>query len=232
VIAGRLARVHERIRGAGGDSHRIRLVAVTKGFPPSVAAAAVEAGLLDLGENYAQELLAKVEPLRGAGVRWHLIGRLQRNKVRSLAPHVALWQSVDRPELAGEIARRAPGAAVLVQVDLSGEPQKGGCTFEEAPRLVDEGRSLGLDVRGLMGVAPAGSAEAARPGFARLAAAAATLGLPEVSMGMSGDLEVAVSEGATMVRVGTDLFGRRPPRPVGRHGGEGGEGRQEGQAGG
>jgi uncharacterized pyridoxal phosphate-containing UPF0001 family protein len=111
-----------------------------------------------------------------------------------------------------EIAKRAPGAAVLVQVNLSGETQKGGCDRSAVPELVAEARAAGLDVRGLMGVGPAGEPEAARAGFRWLVDRAAELDLPERSIGMSADLEVAVQEGATMIRVGRDLFGPRPPR--------------------
>jgi len=181
---------------------------VTKGFGIDAVEAALGAGLVDLGENYAQELLEKAPG--HPRVRFHFIGRLQRNKVRPLAPLVALWQSVDRLELAREIARRAPGAAVLVQINLSGEPQKGGCAPGEVAALVAAARDLGLDVQGLMGVGPAGPREAARPGFRELVALADRLDLPVRSIGMSADLEVAVQEGATMVRVGTDLFGPRP----------------------
>ena len=216
-VAAQVQRVHDRIAAAGGDPAGIRLVAVTKGFGPEVARSAVEAGLVDLGENYAQELVAKVEDLGGAdgpatGVRWHFLGRLQTNKVRHLAPFVSLWQSVDRADLVREIAKRAPGAAVLVQINLSGEAQKGGCAAADVPALVGLARDSGLEVRGFMGVAPAGPPEAARPGFERLVALADAFELPERSIGMSGDLEVAVACGATMVRVGRDLFGDRPPR--------------------
>ena len=208
-VAERLAEVRTRIAAAGGGD--VTLVAVTKGFGVDAVEAALGAGLVDLGENYAQELLDKA-PAAGGRARFHFIGRLQRNKVRLMAPHLALWQSVDRTELAAEIARRAPGAAVLVQLNLSGEPQKGGCDPDAAAALVDQARALGLDVRGLMGVGPAGDAEAARPGFRRLVSLAGELDLPVRSIGMSGDLEVAVQEGSTMVRIGTDLFGPRPPR--------------------
>jgi pyridoxal phosphate enzyme (YggS family) len=210
-VAAALGRVGERIEAAGGRADEVTVVAVTKGFPVHVAATAVEAGATVLGENYAQELLEKVGVI-GAGPAWHFLGRLQTNKIRLLAPHVALWQSVDRPGVVAEIAKRAPGAAVLVQLNLSGEAQKGGCPVEETPRLVGLARDEGLDVRGLMGVGPAGPPEAAAPGFGRLVALADALDLPVRSIGMSADLEVAVRAGATMVRVGTDLFGSRPPR--------------------
>jgi hypothetical protein len=204
----RIAAVRDRIAGAGGDPDRILLVAVTKTFGADVCRAAVAAGLHDLGENRAQELLAKAPDVDGA--RWHFIGRLQTNKVRHLAPHVALWESVDRVELADEIASRTHHRAdVLVQVNISGEQQKGGCAPEETGALVRHAQDVGLTVRGLMGIGPIGEPEAARPGFRRLRALADDLGLPERSMGMSGDLEIAVQEGSTMVRVGSSLFGPR-----------------------
>ena len=210
----RVAEVWERVVGAGGDPAAIDLLAVTKGFASPVAAAAVSAGLTDLGENYAQELEAKAADLDGQGVaaRWHAIGRLQRNKVRTLAPLVHLWQSVDRVRLGAEIARRRPGAAVLVQVNVTGEAQKGGCTPGDAGDLVAALRDTGLDVRGLMTVGRTGPAADARAGFAALARLADDLDLEVRSMGMSGDYEVAVAEGATMIRLGSALFGSRPPR--------------------
>ena len=190
-------------------------MAVTKGFGPDAVAAAVEAGLADVGENYAQELLAKAGDLSarpGAAIEphWHFIGRLQRNKIRKIAGLVRLWQSVDRPELAAEIARRAPGARVLVQVDIAGAGGRGGCRPEETEGLVKGCRDAGLDVAGLMAVGALGPPEHARPGFRLLASQAEELGLAELSMGMTADIEVAVEEGATMVRVGTALFGPRP----------------------
>lgn len=215
AVTRRVAAVRERIARAGGAG--VRLVAVTKAFSSDAVAAAVAAGVVDVGENYAQELLGKVPDLTARGedvasVRWHFLGRLQRNKVRALAPYVHLWQSVDRAELGAEIARRAPRAAVLVQVNLSGERQKGGCAWGDVPALVADLRAMDLDVKGLMGVGPAGVAEDARAGFRRLVAVADELGLPERSIGMTDDLEVAVEEGSTMVRIGRDLFGARPPR--------------------
>lgn len=206
--------VWNRIADAGGDPSTITLVAVTKGFGAEVAELAALAGLVDLGENYAQELLAKGPVLAEAGhqVRWHAIGRLQRNKVRQLAPQVHLWQTVDRADLAAEIAKRAPAAQVLVQVNTSDEPQKGGVDPDAAPDLVQRCRDLGLDVKGMMTVGRTGDPESARSGFSALSRLADSLDLSVRSMGMSSDLEVAVQEGATMVRVGSLLFGARPPR--------------------
>jgi pyridoxal phosphate enzyme (YggS family) len=212
VLVERLARVHERIAAAGGDPAAITLLAVTKGFGPEVAIAAADAGLVDLGENYAQELVAKAPEVSAAGfdVRWHAIGRLQRNKVRSLAGIVSLWQTVDRVDLGAEIAKRAPGAAVLAQVNVSDEPQKGGCAPAEVGDLVAALRDLGLEVGGLMTVGRTGAPAEARAGFTILRRLADDLELPIRSMGMSGDLDVAVAEGSTMVRVGAALFGPRP----------------------
>ncbi len=222
VLLARVAKVHDRIAAAGGDPEQVALLAVTKGFGPEVALAAAAAGLVDLGENYAQELVAKAPVLADAGadVRWHAIGRLQRNKVKALAPIVALWQTVDRADLGREIAKRAPGAAVLVQVNVSDEPQKGGCAPGDAPDLVAALRDDGLEVRGLMTVGRTGPADEARAGFRMLRSLADDLDLPVRSMGMSGDLEAAVAEGSTMVRVGSALFGPRPsvPGPAARQG--------------
>lgn len=220
-LRGHVATLRGRIERAGGDPTRVTLVAVTKGFGPQVVRAALDAGLVDLGESYAQELAAKVAELErvappvgaptvGPSPRWHFVGRLQRNKVRKIAPHVVLWHSVDRLSVGAEIARWAPGASVLVQVNTGGEPTKAGCTPQRAPSIVDGLRDLELDVRGLMTMGPAGSAEQSRPAFRALRELAARLELPELSMGMTGDLEVAVAEGATIVRVGTALFGPRP----------------------
>ena len=219
-VAANLERIRDRIAGAGGDLGRVRLVAVSKGVAVDQIEAALTAGLVDLGESYAQELVEKAEALEVSALvepRWHFIGRLQRNKVRPVAPFVDLWQSVDRLSLAAEVAHRAPGAAVLVQVNVSGAEQQGGCPPERLAAVVDGCRDLGLDVRGLMAIAPQGPDDEVRRSFARVSALADQLELPERSMGMSGDLELAVSEGATIVRVGTALFGpRRGPTAVGK----------------
>lgn len=207
-VAARLAELRERL---GTRADAITVVAVTKAFGRDAVEAAVAAGLPDIGESYAQECVAKLDgPDAGAVV--HFIGNLQRNKVRRLAPFVHVWQSIDRASLVEEVAKRAPGARIMVQVDISGEPQKGGCPPETTGELVALAVGRGLDVVGLMGVGPIGPPEDARPGFARLRALVDTLGLVECSMGMSADIDVAVDEGTTMVRVGTGLFGPRPAR--------------------
>jgi pyridoxal phosphate enzyme (YggS family) len=214
AIRRRHASVRRRIEAAGGDPEAITLVAVTKGFGVDVLRAALRAGLVDLGENFAQELTTKAAALDAEGVRprFHFVGQLQRNKVRKLAPLVHLYQTVDRVSLGREIVARAPGAAVLVQVNLTDDPERGGCPPPETPTLVEELAGLGLDVRGLMTVAPLGPPEVARDGFRRVRDLADRLGLAERSYGMTADLEAAVAEGATMVRIGTALFGDRPAR--------------------
>lgn len=210
-------RVRDRIAAAGGDPERTAVLAVTKGVDAPRALAAAAVGLVDLGESYAQELAAKAEVAAEAveggrppvSPRWHFIGRLQRNKVRVVAPHVHLWQSVDRLSLAAEVARHQPGGHVLVQVNVAGAEQQGGCPPERVAAVVEGCTDLGLQVRGLMAIGPQGSDDEVRAGFRVVRALADRLGLPERSIGMSGDLELAVAEGSTMVRVGTALFGPR-----------------------
>jgi pyridoxal phosphate enzyme (YggS family) len=211
ALAERFATVRARIERAGGDPDRITLVAVTKGFGPEAVAAACDLGHADFGENYAAELARKAES--AAGARWHYLGAIQRTTARRIARHVHLWQTLDGEAAGARVARAQPGGRVLVQVNVSGEPQKQGCSFASAPAVVTGLRQLRLDVAGVMAVGPAGPPEAARPGFRRLRELADELGLAERSMGMTADLEIAVAEGATMVRVGTALFGPRPPRP-------------------
>lgn len=207
----RVAEVRRRV-AAAGDAERVRVIAVSKGFPASAVDAVVRAGISDVGESYAQELRAKAPDVSEPVGCWHFIGSLQTNKVRSLAELVGLWQTLDRASLGDEVAKRAPGAKVLVQVNVSGEVQKGGCRPPEAAALVKRFRQAGLDVAGLMTVGRAGPPEVARAGFRLLARLADDLGLAERSMGMSADLEVAIEEGSTMVRVGRALFGDRPRR--------------------
>ncbi len=208
-VAPRLIAVRQRIERAGGDPARVRVVGVTKGFGTDAVRAAREAGLGDLGENYTAELVAKA-PAVDDGVVWHFLGAVQRNKVALLAPLVGLWQSVAREAEGARIARFAPGAAVLVQVDATGLPGRNGCPPSEAGELVRRLVGLGLDVRGLMTVA-APDPSSARDAFERVGQLADQLGLQERSMGMSDDLEAAVAAGSTMVRVGRALFGPRPP---------------------
>jgi PLP dependent protein len=208
-VAERLEAVRARIAAAGGDG--VRVVAVTKGFGADAIEAAVAAGCPDVGENYAQELMAKVPAVRGPAPRVHFIGHLQTNKVKQLAPVVDVWQSVDRPSVVDALERHAaPGSAVLVQVNVAGAAEQGGCDPSEVPALVEAASVAGLHVAGLMAIGRAGDPADARPGFRLLRRLVDDLGLTECSMGMTADLEVAVEEGSTMVRVGTAVFGPRP----------------------
>ena len=210
-ISRRLAGVRETISAASGDPAAVTVVAVTKGFGPDAVEAVRDAGLLDIGENYADELVAKAAAAGGEPeARWHFLGSVQRNKVARLAPVVWCWQGVSRLEEGQAIAKRRPGARVLVQVDIAGIPGRGGCDPEAVPDLVAALRQEDLEVAGLMAVGPPGPPEAARPGFHRVAGLADRLDLRIRSMGMTDDLEVALSEGSTMVRIGRGLFGDRP----------------------
>ena len=221
-LAQHLADVRARIDAAaarvGRDAGTVQPVAVTKGHPPEMLLAAYDAGLRLFGESYAQELAEKaaaVAHLPGTGIR--LIGHLQRNKAALAVRHAASVDTVDSARLARTLARLAAEAGrqlpVLIQVNLGGEAQKSGCTPEELPALVAEVRALGaLSLRGLFTVPPHDEdPERARPFFRRLRELAADGGLRELSMGMTHDFEVAVEEGATMVRIGTALFGPREP---------------------
>jgi pyridoxal phosphate enzyme (YggS family) len=222
ALPGSLARVREAVarhQAVGGWTHPVRIVAVTKTHGPAAVLAALAAGLADIGENRVQEALRKQAALAGSPVAWHLIGTLQRNKARHAAGRFTLIHSVDRADLAAELDRRMPPddrQAVLVQVNCSDEPQKGGVEPDGLPALLDAlDGCRRLDVRGLMTMsALTGDAAEQRRAFRRLrelrdAEERRGRRLPELSMGMSGDFPVAVEEGATMIRLGTVLFGER-----------------------
>jgi pyridoxal phosphate enzyme (YggS family) len=222
ALPGRLAQVREvvaRHQAIAGWRHDVRIVAVTKTHPPAAVGAAVAAGLRDVGENRVQEALEKQAALIGVPVAWHLIGTLQRNKARHCVGRFAVIHSLDRLDLAAELGRRlAPGArqAVLVQVNCSGEPQKGGVEPGGLPALLDAlGPIAGLDIRGLMTMSALTEDSGEQRRAFRLLRDLRDAGersghrLPELSMGMSGDYPVAVEEGATMIRLGTVLFGER-----------------------
>lgn len=213
LVAEHLAAVHERIASAGGTD--VTVLPVTKTFGVEACWAAYRAGCTAVGENYAQEIVSKLGGIdRPFGV--HFIGQLQTNKVRQIAGIVSLYETVDRSSLVTELAKRVPGAEVLVQVAALSEPGKGGCLLGDAPALVEAAQAAGLRVLGLMTVGPTeGGPEAAREGFRAVRQLSDRLGLAVCSMGMSADLEVAVQEGSTQVRVGSALFGERPPvRPL------------------
>jgi pyridoxal phosphate enzyme (YggS family) len=221
-IAERIAEVRRRIAAAatasGRDPEAVTLVAVTKLHPVAAAVAARDAGVRDIAENYPQELAAKAAAVDG--VRWHLIGALQRNKARIPVAHGALVHSLDSIELARALGRRAVDAGTvaeaLVQVETTEREAAHGVEADRVAEFVERCREIeGLRLLGLMTM-PAldPNPERARPAFARLAKLAKQLGpgMQHLSMGMSDDLEVAVAEGATMVRVGTAIFGERPHR--------------------
>jgi pyridoxal phosphate enzyme (YggS family) len=216
LVAERLALVNERIARTGAAPGTVRVVAVTKGFGPETVAAAARAGLSDIGENYAQEMLKKLDAAP-PGVRWHFLGELQRNKLARLAPHVYLWHGLDSDAGADALAQRCPGAAVLVEVKLSADGHRHGVPAAQVPALVDHASRVGLEVKGLMAVGPTqATAAELRAGFRQVAGLAGSLGLSELSMGMSSDFELAVAEGATIVRLGRALFGPRPGPDVSR----------------
>ncbi len=210
-VVGKVATLRARVDAVERSwTHRVGIVGVTKGFGADAIDAAVAAGCDAIGENYAQEVLDKRSTIEHLRPEVQFIGRLQRNKVRQLVGLVDVWGSLDRASVIDEVAKRAPGARILVQVDTTGDPAKGGCGVDETAALVDRAVERGLRVEGLMTVGPTGSdSEAARPGFRQVRALVERLGLAECSMGMSGDLDVAVQEGSTQVRVGTALFGAR-----------------------
>ena len=207
-LAERLQQVRQQIVGAGGSN--VEILAVTKGHPIEVVQAAADAGLTAVGENYAQELVAKFGH-NTFGMAVHFIGQLQTNKVRRIVDLVDVYETVDRPALVLELAKRAHGAHVLVQVNTTDDATKGGCVPSEVEALVTQSSAAGLVVDGLMTVGPTtGGAEAARAGFRLVRGVCDDLGLATCSMGMSDDFEVAVQEGSTRVRLGSVLFGMRP----------------------
>jgi pyridoxal phosphate enzyme (YggS family) len=226
-IADQLRRVRAEIdsaaRSAGRDPSSVRLVAVSKTFPIDAVREAYAAGQRDFGENRVQEGLQKISLATELSITWHLLGHLQANKARKAATAFAMVQSVDSIELLQKLDAAAAEAGrspeLLIQVDLAGETTKFGTPVREVPRLLEAAsRCQAARVVGLMTLPPApDAAEESRPWFRRLralrdewlAAGTPPSMLAELSMGMSGDFAVAVEEGATIVRVGTAIFGSR-----------------------
>ncbi len=216
LVATRVAELRDRISRAGGIG--VGIVAVTKTFGIDAWSDAKFAGCEALGENYAQELIAKskqVERLDRLPV--HFIGQLQTNKIKSLFDIVDVWQSVDRASVVTELVKRqmartsAGRCEILVQVNTTSEMDKGGCDPIEVEALVHQARQGGLDVTGLMTVGPTDMDRGkTRAAFRLLKQMALDLGVGQLSMGMTADVEIAVEEGSTLVRVGTALFGQRP----------------------
>ncbi len=214
-IRARIALAADR---AGRDPALVRLVTVSKTFPAEKVREAALAGAEIFGENYVQEAKAKIKDLADLDPEWHFIGRLQTNKAKEVVKGFSLIHSVDRLKLARELNKRAQGkVAVLIQVKLVAEETKGGVDEAGSLELLEAVAALErIEVKGLMVIPPFfDQPERVRPYFARLAALAEEarqrtgLALSELSMGMSGDFEVAVEEGATLVRVGSAIFGPR-----------------------
>jgi PLP dependent protein len=221
-IAANLQAVRRRISEAlQGDSRAVTLVAVSKSRPPEAIVAAFDAGCRDFGESYVQEALPKMAAVGDRGCAWHFIGRLQRNKVREVAGRFDWVHGVDRARIAAALGDARPAGLaklnVCLQVNISGEATKGGAAPAQASALAREVAAIpGLRLRGLMGMAGAtGDIAAQRAQFALLARIfdelrASGLALDTLSMGMSEDFEAAIAEGATLVRIGTAIFGARP----------------------
>lgn len=211
TVHDRVQALRRRLAGAGASAD-LRIVAVTKGFGPDAVAAALGAGLLDVGENYPAELIDKAACQYDAAPQWHFLGAVQRRHVRRIAPVVALWHSVCRVEEGEAIAACVARARVLVQVELAGRPGRRGVAASAAGALLEDLRRCGVVPVGLMTLGVAGDLEATEQVFRSTADLARQLGLAQVSMGMSDDVELAVAAGATIVRVGRALFGERPPK--------------------
>ncbi|MBC17347.1 Pyridoxal phosphate homeostasis protein [Pseudodesulfovibrio profundus] len=214
----------EAARAAGRKTEDVSLVAVSKLHPASDIRALAETGQVDFGENYVQEAVGKQEELADLDVRWHFIGGLQSNKAKFVAGNFALVHSVDSRKLANTLSNKALARDavqdILLQVNIAGEEQKSGISVENLPELADAVMEMdGVRLRGLMTMPPFfDEPERARPVFARLRQLRDELegqlgiSLPHLSMGMTGDFVPAVEEGATLVRIGTRIFGARPPR--------------------
>jgi len=223
ALPGRLAHVRAEIarrQAAAGRTEPVTLVAVTKGFGLDAVEAALAAGLADVGENRVQEALEKLDTPTGRRATWHLVGHLQRNKAKHVAGRFALIHSLDSAELADELDKRAAASGakqrVLLQVNVAGEAQKSGCTPTDAPRLAHRiAAQPHLALEGLMTIAPfTDDEDVQRRTFRSLRVLRDGLReegiwLPTLSMGMSADYGVAVEEGATVIRLGTVLFGPR-----------------------
>ncbi len=220
-IAVRLQEVRQRIAfacaRAGREASEVELVAVSKFQPPSAIRAAYAAGQRQFGESYAQELMSKAEALADLGeLRFRFIGGLQTNKAKLLVQSRCTIDSLASISAARSLASKVASSAgppiqVLLQVNVAAEPQKSGVPVADLPALIDTVRTMpALDLRGLMTIPPADDPEQARRCFAELRDQARRFQLPTLSMGMSDDLEIAVEEGSTMVRIGTAIFGARP----------------------
>jgi len=209
IVAERLADVRNVIDSVGRSD--VRIVAVTKALPTDAIAIAHAVGLRDIGENYAQELLSKLD-LINADTRVHFIGRIQRNKVRKIVERVDQWHSVSRPEILHEIGKRRAGTSVLLQVNPTGDPTKDGVAAEEIEPMLAAAVAADVVVDGLMTIGVHDDADASKAAFEEVDSLCRHWNLPERSMGMSGDYRDALEAGATILRLGSVLFGPRPQR--------------------
>ena len=188
----------------------VTLIGVTKGFTHEEVNIASKLGIKNFGENYAQELLTK-NPLVDPEISWHYIGQLQSNKIRKISHLVDVWHSVTSLKLAKEIHKRNDQAQILLQVSLMGPSNSKGFQVEQLPQLISELRDMNIDISGLMTMGVPGDMVATRVVFKELRKLADTFELPECSMGMSDDFEIALESGASMIRVGSAIFGNRRP---------------------
>jgi len=218
TIAERVAHVRQRVERAAERSGRspsdVTIVAVSKSFPPQAIEEAVRAGITHLGENRVQEAAAKITGLRRLPVTWHLVGHLQTNKAKTALELFDIIHSVDSLHLAEVLSHRAQRTlSVLLEVNVAGEASKFGFTPSEVAAAAQAvARLPHLDLRGLMTIAPfVSDPETVRPVFRELRRLRDALGLAELSMGMTDDFEVAIEEGATLVRIGRAIFGERMP---------------------
>lgn len=219
------AAIHAAATAAQRDPQSLRLIAVSKTHPAASVRSAHAAGQCEFGENYLQEALDKMQQLQDLPLVWHFIGPIQSNKTRALATHFDWVHTVDRLKIAQRLSEQRPPQRgplkVLLQLNISGEESKSGCSLQELPALADAVAALpNLQLCGLMAIpAPEADPQRQRAVFRQVAAAAAALRAAghadcrELSMGMSGDFPAAIAEGATMVRIGTDLFGSRNLTP-------------------
>ena len=188
----------------------VTLIGVTKGFTHEEVNIASELGIKNFGENYAQELLTK-NPLVDPEISWHYIGQLQSNKIRKISHLVDVWHSVTSLKLAREIHKRNDQAQILLQVSMMGPSNTKGFEVEQLPQLISQLRDMNIDISGLMTMGVPGDMVATRVVFKKLRKLADTFELPECSMGMSDDFEIALESGASMIRVGSAIFGNRRP---------------------
>ncbi len=211
IVADRIGDIQETVSLRAENP--VTIVAVTKGFGVDAVRAATKAGIYDIGENYAQEMIKKrdllVKEEEGEMNRWHFIGNLQRNKVRKISNTVFMWQTISSFALGEEVAKRSESSRLLVQVNMSGSKTQGGIPPKEVPPIVEKFSGAGINIEGLMTIGSNADRDATMVHFSDLKKLANSLGLSECSMGMSNDYDLALEAGATILRLGTAIFGNR-----------------------